>query len=170
MLTWGILLYHVTLIYTPYLSYYVRIIPEEVPSWHLASLWFIISMNAWNMPMFFFLSGIRLTPLIKIQDWYWILYWILDTIFSVFFALKKRTENQFRKERVDRLLIPALFLSLTASFPLRSVSYVLCWLWQWFWHRLWTNFHIWNPFQHKLVLQIKPSMREILLRKRDRVE
>ena len=45
----------------------------------------------------------------------------MDTIFSVFFALKKRTENQFRKERVDRLLIPALFLSLTASFPLRSV-------------------------------------------------
>ena len=60
VLTWGILLYHVTLIYTPYLSYYVRVIPEQVPSWHLASLWFVISMNAWNMPMFFFLSGIRL--------------------------------------------------------------------------------------------------------------
>ena len=59
VLTWGILLYHVTLIYTPYLSYYVRVIPEEVPSWHLAALWFVISMNAWNMPMFFFLSGIR---------------------------------------------------------------------------------------------------------------
>ena len=34
-------------------------LPEKVPDWHLASLWFILSMNAWNMPMFFFLSGIR---------------------------------------------------------------------------------------------------------------
>ena len=37
----------------------VRIVPEAVPYWHLGGLWFIISMNAWNMPMFFFLSGIR---------------------------------------------------------------------------------------------------------------
>ena len=60
VLTWGILLYHVVLIYAPYAAYYVRIIPEtSVPEWHLAALWFIISMNAWNMPMFFFLSGIR---------------------------------------------------------------------------------------------------------------
>ena len=68
-LTWGILLYHVVLIYAPYAAYYVRIIPDtepsrlgwatSVPEWHLAALWFIISMNAWNMPMFFFLSGIR---------------------------------------------------------------------------------------------------------------
>ena len=70
VLTWGILLYHVVLIYAPYAAYYVRIIPDtepnrlewgstSVPEWHLAALWFIISMNAWNMPMFFFLSGIR---------------------------------------------------------------------------------------------------------------
>merc|ERR1719229_994668 len=67
-LTWGILLYHVVLIYAPYAAYYVRIIPDtepsrlgwatSVPEWHLAALWFIFSMNAWNMPMFFFLSGI----------------------------------------------------------------------------------------------------------------
>ena len=69
VLTCGILLYHVVLIYAPYAAYYVRIIPDtepsrlgwatSVPEWHLAALWFIISMNAWNMPMFFFLSGIR---------------------------------------------------------------------------------------------------------------
>ena len=60
VLTWGILLYHAVLIYTPDRSYYVRIIPDtSVPKWHLAALWFINSMNAWNMPMFFFLSGIR---------------------------------------------------------------------------------------------------------------
>ena len=29
VLTWGILAYHVTLIYTPYLSYYVRVIPDQ---------------------------------------------------------------------------------------------------------------------------------------------
>jgi len=95
LLTWGILLYHVVLIYTPYLSYYERIIPETVPSWHLSLLWFVISMNAWNMPMFFFLSGI-----------------------SAFFGLKKRSEKEFRLERVHRLLVPAFFLSLTASFPI----------------------------------------------------
>jgi len=92
-LTWGILLYHTVLIYTPYLSYYVRIIPLEIPNWHLIGLWFVITMNAWNMPMFFFLSGI-----------------------SAFFGLKKRSESQFRNERVHRLMIPAIFLSLTASF------------------------------------------------------
>ena len=60
VLTWGILLYHVVLVYAPYAAYYVRIVPDtSVPEWHLAALWFIISMNAWNMPMFFFLSGIR---------------------------------------------------------------------------------------------------------------
>ena len=70
-----------------------RIIPLEIPTWHLIGLWFVITMNAWNMPMFFFLSGI-----------------------SAFFGLKKRSESQFRNERVHRLMIPAIFLSLTASF------------------------------------------------------
>ena len=58
-LTWGILLYHVVLIYTPEVPYYVKILPETVTTGYLVPLWFIISMNAWNMPMFFFLSGIR---------------------------------------------------------------------------------------------------------------
>ena len=60
VLTWGILLYHVSLIYSPYARYYVKIIPEDVPNWHLLVLWFTFSMELWNMPMFFFLSGIRL--------------------------------------------------------------------------------------------------------------
>ena len=59
VLTWGILLYHTVLVYTPWLPYYVKVFPENIEGWHWSSLWFIISMNAWNMPMFFFLSGIR---------------------------------------------------------------------------------------------------------------
>ena len=59
VLTWGILLYHTVLIYTPEVPYYVKILPETVTTGYLVPLWFIISMNAWNMPMFFFLSGIR---------------------------------------------------------------------------------------------------------------
>ena len=59
VLTWGILVYHTALIYGPYLAYYVRIIPDRVDSWNLIYFWFTMSMNVWNMPMFFFLSGIR---------------------------------------------------------------------------------------------------------------
>ena len=59
VLTWGILLYHTVLIYTPWIPYYVKIYPDYMDGWHGLSIWFIISMNAWNMPMFFFLSGIR---------------------------------------------------------------------------------------------------------------
>ena len=59
-LTWGILLYHVVLIYAPYCVWNVRIVPDtSVPEWHQVAKWFQMSMNAWNMPMFFFLSGIR---------------------------------------------------------------------------------------------------------------
>ena len=59
VLTWGILLYHTVLIYTPFLPYYVKIYPQYIEGWHWSSLWFLLSMNVWNMPMFFFLSGIR---------------------------------------------------------------------------------------------------------------
>ena len=59
VLTWGILVYHTSLIYGPGLSYYVRIVPDTVNSWMLIYYWLIISMNVWNMPMFFFLSGMR---------------------------------------------------------------------------------------------------------------
>ena len=59
VLTWGILLYHTVLIYTPFLPYYVKVYPQYIEGWHWSSLWFLFSMNVWNMPMFFFLSGIR---------------------------------------------------------------------------------------------------------------
>ena len=60
VLTWGILVYHTALIYGPYLTYYLRIIPDTgVDSWTIIYVYFVTSMNAWNMPMFFFLSGIR---------------------------------------------------------------------------------------------------------------
>ena len=39
-----------------------------------------------------------------------------DLKFSAFFGLKKRTERQFREERVHRLLVPGLFLTLTSGF------------------------------------------------------
>ena len=59
VLTWGILVYHTALIYGPYFSYYVKIIPDSVDFWQIIYLWFAVSMNVWNMPMFFFLSGVR---------------------------------------------------------------------------------------------------------------
>ena len=47
-------------------------------------------MDVWQMPMFFFLSGV-----------------------SAFYALNRRSEREFRKERVHRLLVPYLVLVLT---------------------------------------------------------
>ena len=61
-LTWLILLFHAACVYSPYLPYYVKepTIPSEPGpeslSWY--ALVFIIFMNAWNMPFFFFLSGV----------------------------------------------------------------------------------------------------------------
>ena len=46
-------------------------------------------MDVWQMPMFFFLSGV-----------------------SAFFALYRRSEKQFREERMHRLLVPYLLLAV----------------------------------------------------------
>ena len=60
--TWLILLYHVVIIYCPYLAYYVKdpnLPPTpgpESPSFY--ALVYIVFMNTWNMPLFFFLSGV----------------------------------------------------------------------------------------------------------------
>ena len=59
VLTWAILLFHTALIFSPLAWYYVKIIPDPVPSWHLLASWFTATMDVWQMPMFFFLSGIR---------------------------------------------------------------------------------------------------------------
>ena len=37
----------------------MKVLPATIPRWHLVALWFTISMDVWNMPMFFFLSGVR---------------------------------------------------------------------------------------------------------------
>ena len=87
--------------------------PEAVPYWHLGGLWFIISMNAWNMPMFFFLSGIRWWTTSKHLN-----LTVKYVVVSAYFALTKRSLRQFRLERLHRLLVPALTLALTSALPL----------------------------------------------------
>ena len=59
VLTWLILLYHTVQIYLPQIGFFVGIHSENSPGLIMAGVGFIISMNVWNMPMFFFLSGIR---------------------------------------------------------------------------------------------------------------
>ena len=59
VLTWAILLFHTTIVFSPLAWYYVKIIPDQVPSWHLLGSWLTATMDVWQMPMFFFLSGIR---------------------------------------------------------------------------------------------------------------
>ena len=68
LLTWAILLFHTTLIFSPLAWYYVKIIPDPVPSWHLLASWFTATMDVWQMPMFFFLSGIRYKYKFVIQE------------------------------------------------------------------------------------------------------
>ena len=65
VLSWAILVYHTVLVFTPSLPYYVKIYPPPPLSpqytvlWQWSTLWFIVSMNSWNMPLFFFLAGLR---------------------------------------------------------------------------------------------------------------
>ena len=61
---------------------------------HLVRL-FLAFMHAWNMPMFFYLSGQ-----------------------NAYAALFRRSETQFRNERTHRLIVPTLFMSVVAQFPL----------------------------------------------------
>merc|ERR1719412_2509398 len=105
-LTWGIFLFHACLVYSPFSGYYVDF-PEQLDTgpikeseYHIISAGYIIDifitfMHAWNMPMFFYLSGL-----------------------NAYFALFRRTETQFRDERVHRLLVPALFFDLVTQLPM----------------------------------------------------
>ena len=89
-LTWGILFQHTLSGVFLYVSapsdpsndtqYYLRQIARAIVGF----------MDVWQMPMFFFLSGV-----------------------SSFHALNRRSEKEFRKERVHRLLVPYLVLVLT---------------------------------------------------------
>ena len=105
VLSWSILLYHTVLVYTPSLPYYVKIYPSPPLNplysvlWQYSTLWFIVSMNSWNIPVFFFLSGV-----------------------SAFYSLKVRSEREFRSERLTSLVVPGLWLCLTAP-PCLSLDY-----------------------------------------------
>jgi hypothetical protein len=87
-LTWGILLFHTCAVYAPALQWYVASFGWLPGTGYIYFTW-VIFMDVWQMPMFFFLSGI-----------------------SAYFSLFRRTEQQFRDERVHRLLVPFLTLAL----------------------------------------------------------
>ena len=92
-LTWGILLYHTTLAYSSTKHWYAYGAALSHSSnkvlYYLPDTWTDF-MDVWQMPMFFFLSGV-----------------------SSYHALQRRSEREFRKERVHRLLVPWLVLVLT---------------------------------------------------------
>ena len=85
-LTWGILLFHTVHGFIPDPGWYIRSRYPLGPILFPMTKVFENFMAIWNMPMFFFLSGI-----------------------SSYFALFKRSEQQYRDERVHRLLVPYLF-------------------------------------------------------------
>ena len=87
-LTWGILLFHTTVAYAPGTPWYVKSFGWSPGADWVTTVW-VSFMDIWQMPMFFFLSGV-----------------------SAYFALFRRTERQFREERAHRLLVPWLLLCL----------------------------------------------------------
>ena len=88
-LTWGILLFHTSVAYSSTSGWYISAASSNKVLRQLPG-GLAIFMDVWQMPMFFFLSGV-----------------------SAFHALKRRSEWEFRKERVHRLLVPYLVLVLT---------------------------------------------------------
>ena len=97
-LTWGILLFHTTVAFAPHLMWYVKSSSDW--SWNAyVSICLVTFMDVWQMPMFFFLSGV-----------------------SAYFALFRRSESEFRRERAHRLLVPWLLLCLCNG--LYSVSFL----------------------------------------------
>ena len=87
-LTWGILLFHTSVAYSPAFSWYVKSFGGSLDFLAFLSASWMMFMDVWQMPMFFFLSGI-----------------------SAYHALFRRSERQFRDERLHRLLVPYLFLA-----------------------------------------------------------
>ena len=88
-LTWGILLFHTAVVYAPAAGYYVKSFGWSTDVFTYLSLTWALFMDVWQMPMFFFLSGI-----------------------SAFYALYRRSEQKFRDERTHRLLVPWFFLAI----------------------------------------------------------
>ena len=87
-LTWSILLFHTTVAHAPGMPWYVKSFGWSPGADWVSKVW-VIFMDIWQMPMFFFLSGV-----------------------SAYFALFRRTERQFREERAHRLFVPWLLLCL----------------------------------------------------------
>ena len=91
-LTWGILLFHTSVAYSNNGSWYISAPFDSSNDILFYLRWFlsgwVVFMDVWQMPMFFFLSGI-----------------------SAFYALYRRSEQQFRDERTHRLLVPWLLLA-----------------------------------------------------------
>jgi len=88
-LTWGILLFHTAVAYAPGASYYVKSFGWSTDVFSYLSFTWFVFMDVWQMPMFFFLSGI-----------------------SAFYALFRRSDQQFRDERTHRLLVPYFLLAI----------------------------------------------------------
>ena len=88
-LTWGILLYHTAWVYAPFgTRFYVKVDGWSNEAFYYLPIAWMRLMDVWQMPMFFFLSGV-----------------------SAFYALYRRSEKQFREERMHRLLVPYLLLA-----------------------------------------------------------
>ena len=90
-LTWSILLFHTTVAHAPVSDWYVKSFGWS-PGADWVSIGWVLFMDIWQMPMFFFLSGV-----------------------SAYFALFRRTERQFREERAHRLFVPWLLLCVLKS-------------------------------------------------------
>ena len=76
-LTWGILLFHTAAAYAPFTGYYVKSYGWSNDLFYYLSITWVIFMDVWQMPMFFFLSGV-----------------------SAFYALYRLSERQFREDQV----------------------------------------------------------------------
>jgi hypothetical protein len=92
-LTWGILLFHNILVYSPYDPYTIKdpfVYTSNLTAPSIGSkVGEVVTkfMDCWQMPMFFLLSGM-----------------------SVFYAMNRRSRSEFHMERFHRLLVPCLFL------------------------------------------------------------
>ena len=57
-LTWGIVLFHTAVAYAPLTGFYVKSFGRSSDVFYYLSINWVIFIDVWQMPMFFFLSGI----------------------------------------------------------------------------------------------------------------
>ena len=143
-LTWGILLYHVCRVYSPFEDYWLYY-PElnngtiREDAYTIISAEYIVELFlqfvfAWSMPMFFYISGkgvyfikcqikssLRNASVqINIHDFKSIVAGL-----NVYYALFRRTETQFRDAKVHRLLVPVLFSTCRRSWLPYSPTFLV---------------------------------------------